>query len=381
MPECLICNLSRPKSEKSTGPKFHPTFNPFRAFSTETNDSEGKPRFPPRKKCELPCLIISSCKLRTVLNCNVKKLSQYAFVKGAAVVLALLTASPALADDVASARRTFEAYTDYQQQSDKRILDQLTPACSAAIVETDGKVEITTPLSSDQFRAGIRSALAAKSKTPGTYEDVAYTASDKEISAKGTLHIPQSGAQRDFKGPFSVVFKKDEAGEVRINYLRLTVPIPDTPVTCHSLFSFSMPGAWKANDLPKSQRGNSEEVHAGNASMGGSAMLLYMAFEDATKSPSDQSLENYPSAAAAPIVEQLEKGGATLESRDFQPISSSDKNRSYFSVVMKSPSGERAYLSGVVIRTGMRIYVIQEVSGRILNRSTWEEIARSFKEL
>ncbi|WP_338285048.1 hypothetical protein [Luteolibacter sp. LG18] len=288
-------------------------------------------------------------------------------------------ALPALANDADQARKTFEAYTGFQQTADKRILDQLTPFCSGAIVETDGKVEITSPLSKEQFRAGVQAALDQKAKTPGSYEEVTYTAECGQISAKGTLRIPRTGG--DFKGSFSVTFKKTEAGEVKIHYLRLTLPMADTPIKSHGLFSFTMPGDWKAVDLPQSELEGGREVYAGNAQLGASGMLIYMAFEDATKKTSEQALETYPSAVAEPIVSQLEKSGASLESRDFQPLASGDKDRSYFSVVMKATSGDRGYLSGVVIRTSKRIYVIQEVSSRILTRQTWAEIAKSFKEL
>lgn len=288
--------------------------------------------------------------------------------------LCLFLTARVLADDVALAKEAFGKYVEYEKTNDPRILDLLTPDCGGEIKFTDGKFSFTAPVPKGELKKGYQAQIEKKEPFTGSYEDAVYTPLPAGVRVTGVIHFEKAG----IRGPFAFGYIKDESGAMKIKFAQLPVPMGQTPITSHDLFQFVMPGSWKAKPVGKMVN-EGGTLYPGNAeAMYG--LLGYSAMENPKKKPADYALENIPGIFVNPLVAKMAENGLKEEGRSFTELSPGNPDQGYFLSSLKGPE-YRVWISGIVLRTPMRMYVIHLTCPSAPNVEMWREIAKSFKEL
>jgi hypothetical protein len=290
--------------------------------------------------------------------------------------MCLLLAARVSADDLRLAKETFGKFAEYQKNDDPRILDLVAADCSGRIVQSDGTLEIVTLVSPGRFRQGIEAALKKKEGNPDPYEEVEYQAHKDSVSVSGVI----KSVKTDFKGPFQMTLKKDEAGTMKIRYAMITFPLGSTPIKSHDLFEFVMPGEWKITAAKKADIGEERTVYSGGASSN-SGSLGYTAFEDGKTKPENHDLKEFPWAAAGPLLKKLKQEGGKEKPPVIGELTPGNKDQVYFIYPVEGPDKEVMRIHGIVIRTDARIYTIFAAGTANVNKDLWLAVAKSFKEL
>ena len=288
----------------------------------------------------------------------------------------LLLAARVSADDLTLAKETFGQFAEYQKNADPRILDLIAADSSGQIVQSDGTLEIVTLVPPGRFRQGFEAAAKKKEGNPNPYEEVEYKAHKDSVSVSGVAKFVKD----DFKGPFQMTLKKDEAGAMKIRYAVITVPLGRTPIKSHDLFEFVMPGEWKTKAAKKIDIGEGRTVYSGGA-VSASGSLGYTAFEDGKTKPEDHDLKEFPWAVAEPLLKKAKQGGGKEMSPFIGELTPGNKDQVYFIYPVEGPDKEVMRIHGIVMRTDARIYTVFAAGTANANKDLWLAVAKSFKEL
>lgn len=293
------------------------------------------------------------------------------------ISILLALAAPVFADDVALTKAAFEKFVQFQQADDRKILDLISADGSGRIISSDGELEIVSEIPEGKLVRAVEAAILQDDGEPEPYEKVEFKASGDTVSASGFIRYTKP----DFEGPFSMDFTKNAAGEMKITSMTITIPLSKTPVKGHGLFGFVMPGKWSPADVNKQEVGEGRTMYPGMGSgQGGS--LAYFAFQDATTKPEDQDLKAFPAVVGDPIVKRLTAQGGKEDGRwSFTDLTPGNKDQGYFIRTLTDPGGNRVFISGIVLRTKARIYLIQTIAGSLPGVKLWRSVAESFKEL
>jgi hypothetical protein len=288
--------------------------------------------------------------------------------------LVTLTAVAA-ADDVADAKKLFEQYVEYRNSGDLRVLELISPKSEFVMVQHGDGFEISTP--SPNHRERLESAMKKKLEQKEVFEEVEFRQIGKTfIIAEGTCQ-PTDG---EFKGPFRMLLDRDEAGAMKITRLHVPAPITYTTLKGHGIMEFKMPGEWDAKEIEKVDIGEGDVILPGAAtSMFGG--LNYMAFEYGKTKPSEMQLEAMPMAAAGPLLARFEKQGLKESGRSYMLLDDANPDQGYYTFTLAAPNGDTVYMSGLVLRTKRRMYVIQQIGPSIPGADLYSFVAKGFKEL
>lgn len=297
-------------------------------------------------------------------------------MKALLVATVLLVGQTVLADDVALAKASFEKFVDLQKANDRQLLDLISDDCSGKLMQSDGKIEIAVDVPKGQFAKSIEAAILQNEGKAAPYEEVEFKASGETINASGFIRYEDP----DFKGPFSMAFTKNPAGDMKISSMMITVPLTRTPIKSHALFEFTMPGKWIAADGKKMDIGGGKTMYPGGA-RGQGGGLAYFAFEESVTKTEDLNLKAFPPIVAGPITKKLIAQGGKEEKSEFLELTPGNKDHGYFIQTLLDPQGGRFFINGIVVRTQARIYVIQTVGSFVPNVNLWRDVAKGFKEL
>jgi len=285
-------------------------------------------------------------------------------------------ASPVFGDDMALAKATFEKFDQLQKANDLKATTLLSEDCEGKLIQSDGEMEIAVDVPKGQFAKFIELAVQEEKKKKDLYEDVEFAASGDAIEASGFIRY----ADPAFRGPFAMEFGKNPAGEMKITFMTITVPLLSTPIKSEGVFEFVMPGKWSPGQIKKSDLGEGKAFQLGNAG-GPGISLAYFAFDDSKETPAEQDPTAFPSAVSEPIAKKLVAQGGKELSFDTLDLIPGNKDQAYFIRVLLDPAGKRVFIHGVVIRGKEQMYVIQTVGSNPPNVKMWRKAAKSFKEL
>lgn len=285
-------------------------------------------------------------------------------------------ALPIFGDDMALAKSTFEKFSKLQELNDPKAADLISPECTGKMVQSNGEIEIEVDVPKGQFAKLIEESAKKPRKDAELYDDVEFAASGDTIQASGVINFDDPA----FKGPFTMEFAKNAAGEMKITYMTITGPLLSTPIKGEGVFEFVMPGKWTPGQIKKTDNGQGVIFHMGSA-LGPGVSLAYFAFDDANKKPAEQDLKEFPEVVSGPIVKKLlAQGGKELNFNTLD-LNPGNKDQGYFIRALTDPSGNRVFINGITIRGEKRMYVLQTIGSSPPNVKLWREVAKSFKEL
>lgn len=281
----------------------------------------------------------------------------------------------AAADDVADAKKVFEQYVEYRNSGDLRVLDLISPESEFVMVQHGDEFEISTP--SPKHRERLESAMKKKLEQKEIFKEVEFRQVGKTfIIAEG---ICQPG-DSEFKGPFRMLLDRDEAGVMKITRFHVPFPLTYTTLKGHGIMEFKMPGEWEAKEEEKSDTGDGGTMYPVSASSFLGPMNI-MAFEGADSKVPERKLENLPMVLGGPILSTFEKKGFKAEGRSYMLLDEANPDQSFYTFTLEAPTGDTIYISGLIMRTKKRIYVIQQTGPSVPTHGMWSYVAKGFKEL
>lgn len=118
-----------------------------------------------------------------------------------------------------AAQAAFNKLVAYQKTDDERTLDLHSPDCRVEFTYENGARKNNVGVPIEDFLAKLKAMIAKKSGTTDTYSKIAITEKDGVFEVNSLRHSKKSG--RDL--PFSVSFKEDKDGELKIIRLQLTL--------------------------------------------------------------------------------------------------------------------------------------------------------------
>ena len=130
-----------------------------------------------------------------------------------------LISSTAIADDLADAKKAFATLTEYQKTDDERSPDLFSKDCAVTFAFSDGTNEKAAVIPTEVFIETMKKEIAKKKGSEETYEEVKYLQEASGIRVTATVRYPKSGR----KGPFSVLYRRDSDGVLRIHEFKATV--------------------------------------------------------------------------------------------------------------------------------------------------------------
>lgn len=290
-----------------------------------------------------------------------------------------LLASCALGDDLALAKKSFNQFVEHSNNNDPRIFDLLAPGCSGNFVLSDGTLKLETSMPAKVLRKFMESAIERKEEGGDSFENVKFDVFDGGVDAYGTL---RPGKKDDKDGRFTVTLKKDGDGAMKVHYILFTFPLEKTPIRCHDLFEFVMPGEWQPEQVEKLDVGDGITLHPG-AAKSEAGTLSYIAFDEEGVEPEDKRLEQMPMVVSEPIITAMRREGGRLTDPFVGKLTPENKDQVYFHFTLQGPKEDvpPIYINGIALRTKKRIYTIHTVSAVSPNVELWRNVAKSFKEL
>lgn len=137
------------------------------------------------------------------------------FVLFATTVLSI----SAFADDIADAKMAFATMVEYQRTDDERSPDLFSKSCIITATLRDGANKKTMVIPLEAFIAQMKAQIAKKVGATEAYEDVKYQQEDSGIRVTAKIRYLQNGRG----GPFSMLYRRDEDGVMRIRQLEIIV--------------------------------------------------------------------------------------------------------------------------------------------------------------